>query len=129
MSTRLRASMDTEAAALSRQRLARIQGDLERLGVAGEVREELARRLEALTRRLTPEAYDALVAGVALAHGLHREEGRVLRRSLHDLEEIQRLIGGFSDELRKLDEALRTLSAYVRRMGSRADPPSSKTVH
>jgi hypothetical protein len=106
-----------------------IQADLERLGVPDGVRGELAHRLEALSRHLSPEAYDAALAGVALANGLHREEEQVLRRSLRDLEEIQLLIGGFSDELRKLDEALRILSTYVRRMRSRAGPVPPKTVH
>jgi hypothetical protein len=41
-------------------------------------------------------------------------------------------MGGFSSELRKLDEALRTLAAYVARMrrqtGSRA-APEHRTLH
>lgn len=101
---------------------ARILGDLERLGVGEDVREELARGLETLARTLTPEAYDAALAGVALAHGLHREGDQVLRRSVADVQEIQRLLGAFSEEMRKLDEALQILATYVKRMRSRARP-------
>lgn len=119
------------ARARSDERLERIQADLARLGVAEEVRGDLARRLETVARHLSPDAYDAALAGVAVAHGLHHEEEQVLRRSLRDLEEIHRLIGAFSDELRKLDEALRILSTYVGRMRSRAGviQSPSKLLH
>lgn len=129
-SSRVRAAVsDPAREAVRSERRRRIEADLERLGVAPEVRSELARRLEALDRRLPPEAFDACVAGAALAHGLHRDEERVLRRSLHDLEEIQRLIGAFGEELRKLDEALRILSTYVRRMRTRTGAAPPKVVH
>lgn len=115
--------------ARSSARRERIEADLARLGVAEPVRVDLARRLEAVSRNLSPDAYDAALAGVAVAHGLHREEERVLRRSLRDLEEIHRLIGAFSDELRKLDEALRILSTYVGRMRNRAGVIQSPSKH
>ena len=108
----------------------RIRDDLARVGVDEDVREELARRLEALARRLSPDAYDAALAGAALAHGMHREGEEVLRRSVRDLHEIQRLLGAFGEEMRKLDEALQILTTYVKRMRSRARPGErARTLH
>jgi hypothetical protein len=101
----------------------RIQEDLARLGVADDVREEIARRFAPLSRRLSRDAYEAALAGVVLAHGVHRESEEVLRRSVRDLGEIQRLLTAFSDEMGKLDEALQILATYVKRMRSRARPP------
>lgn len=129
MSSRTRAAWETEGAAPGGDRRERIEADLQRLGVAEDVREELARRLERVARHLSAEAYDAALAGVVLAHGLHREEGQAVHGSLKDLVEIQRLIGSFSGELRKLDEALRTLSTYVRRMRGRIGIRRPKILH
>ena len=97
----------------------RIRLDLERLGVADGLRDELSRRLEALSHNLSEDAYDAVLAGVALADALHREGAEARKRSTRDLGEIQRLLGAFSEEMRKLDEALQILSTYVQRMRSR----------
>lgn len=112
----------------SSERRERIQRDLARLGVAAELRDELSRRLEALAPNLTEEGYDAALAGVALAHGVTREDGRP-SRSRREFEELQRLLAGFSDELRKVDEALRILGAYVRRMRTRTTSGGARTVH
>ena len=122
-------SAGSERAAETRER-DRIALDLERLGVADGVRDELSRRLEALARNLSEDAYDAALAGVALAHALHREGEDALRKSVRDLHEVQRLLGAFSDEMRKLDDALQILSTYVRRMRSRTRPPErAKILH
>jgi hypothetical protein len=45
-----------------------------------------------------------------------------------DLEEMHRLLDGFADELRKLDEALETLAAYMVRLQSQSIP-SDRTLH
>ena len=102
-----------------RRERARIRLDLERLGVADELRDELSRRLEALSNYLSEDAYDAALAGVARADALHREGAEAQRHRARDLGEIQRLLGAFSEEMRKLDEALQILSTYVQRMRSR----------
>jgi hypothetical protein len=107
---------------------ARICADLERLGVAVEMQEAIARRLEALARTLAPAAYEAALAGAALAHGVHRENEQALRESVRDLGEIQRLLGAFSEETRKLDEALQILTTYVKRMRSRTRPPERPRI-
>lgn len=117
----------SESAARERDTIRR---DLERLGVADGVREELSRRLEALARNLSDDAYDAALAGVALAHALHREGEDALRKSVRDLHQLQHLLGAFSDEMRKLDDALQILTTYVRRMRSRTQPiERAKLLH
>jgi hypothetical protein len=45
-----------------------------------------------------------------------------------DLEEIHQLLGGFADELRKLDEALETLAAYLIRLQRQAFS-GDRTLH
>lgn len=50
-------------------------------------------------------------------------------QSERDVEEIQRLMRGFAGELRKLEEGLRILNAYVTRMRSRADTDGPHTLH
>jgi len=44
-----------------------------------------------------------------------------------DLEEVHHLLEGFEQELRKLDEALETLSAYLLRLQSQ--PLPGRTLH
>ena len=109
---------------------ARIEQDLEQLGVGPDLREALTNRLEALAPTLSEDAYQAALAGVAAAHDVHRigEEGR--ERNTRDYQEIQRLLAVFSGEMKKLDEALRVLSTYVQRMRTRTQPREPKaTVH
>ena len=109
---------------------ARIEQDLEQLGVGPDLREALTNRLEALAPTLSEDAYRAALAGVAAAHDVHRigEEGR--ERNTRDYQEIQRLLAMFSGEMKKLDEALRVLSSYVQRMRTRAQSREPKaTVH
>jgi hypothetical protein len=45
-----------------------------------------------------------------------------------DLEEIHHLLDGFADELRKLDEALETLAAYLVRLQCKS-LPADRTLH
>jgi hypothetical protein len=109
---------------------ARIERDLDRLGVSAELRALLSRRLEALAPTLSEEAYRAALAGALVAHDLHEQSARHVERNARDYQEIQRLLGVFSAEMKKLDEALRVLSAYVQRMRARAKTPArSESVH
>lgn len=109
---------------------ARIARDLERLGVSEVLREVLGRRLEELAPTLSEDAYQAALAGVAAADDAHRLGEESHQRTARDYQEIQRLLGAFSGEMKKLDEALRVLSAYVQRMRTRAQPaPRSGTFH
>ena len=109
---------------------ARIERDLDRLGVSAELRALLSRRLETLAPTLSEEAYRAALAGALVAHDLHEQSARNAERSARDYQEIQRLLGVFSAEMKKLDEALRVLSAYVQRMRARVKTPArSESVH
>jgi hypothetical protein len=107
-----------------------IERDLERLGVGAELRDALCRRLEPIAPTLSEDAYQAALAGVAAAHDVHRVGEAALERSMGDLREIQRLLGAFSEEMRKLDGALRVLSNYVQRMHTkRSVPARPRSVH
>jgi hypothetical protein len=107
-----------------------IRRDLERLGVGEELRDALCRRLEPIAPTLSEDAYQAALAGIAAANDVHRVGEAALERSMGDLREIQRLLGAFSDEMRKLDEALRVLSTYVQRMRTKSSAPvRPRSVH
>lgn len=109
---------------------ARIERDLDRLGVAADAREILCRRLEVLAPALSEEAYQAALAGALVANDLYAQSARHVERSVRDYQEIQRLLSVFSAEMKKLDEALRVLSAYVQRIRTRPRTTSrSESVH
>lgn len=107
-----------------------IRRDLERLGVGEELRDALCRRLEPIAVTLSEDAYQAALAGIAAADEVHCVGEAALERSMGDLREIQRLLGAFSDEMRKLDEALRVLSTYVQRIRTKSSAPvRPRSVH
>lgn len=101
---------------------------LEQLGVEGALRDALCRRLSALTTTPSEPLLRAALAGVAAAQELRRADEAALRRSARDLQEIQRLLAAFADEIAKLDEALRILSAYVQRMRMRVHPLERRRI-
>lgn len=108
----------------------RIRTDLERRGVLPEVSERLSLRIEERALALAPDAYEILLDGVAAASGLRDEGDQEMTQHLRDLNEVERLMGGFSNELAKLDEVLEVLAAHLRRL--RASTPSSevdRTLH
>lgn len=106
----------------------RIRADLEKRGVAAEFSQALSRRLESVLVGLPPEAYEALLAGVALAWREGRPAECAALPSRVELDEMQRLMGDFAGELRKLDEALELLTAYLTRMRAQA-PAGDRTLH
>jgi hypothetical protein len=108
----------------------KIERDLERLGVVGELREALCQRLEPIAPTLSEDAYQAALLGIAAANDVRRVGEAALDRSMGDLREIQRLLGVFSEEMRKLDGALRVLSNYVQRMRPKSSAPERpRSVH
>ena len=112
--------------------LKRIREDLEKLGVAPEFSLTVSEHLERFADELSPDAYDAVLSGVAVAYGIHRTGSQGFKKTARDLDEVQRLMGGFASEVRKLDEALRTLAAFVARMRRQtANPavPERRTLH
>ena len=109
---------------------ARIASDLAKLGVGEALRDALTARLEALGPSLSEEAYQAALAGMAAAHDVHRIGEASRERTQRDYEEIQRLLGVFTGEMKQLDEALRVLSTYVRNLKPRARSGEPKaTIH
>ena len=46
-----------------------------------------------------------------------------------DIEELDRLMQGFSGELRKLEEGLKTLAAFLERMRKRTTPSGTDSIH
>jgi hypothetical protein len=94
----------------------KIWADLEARGVARELCETLSASLDERHYRRSPEAYQALLDGVALACGVQTELDGDLLRNLRDLRETERLMGAFAQELSKLDEVLEVLAAHLRRM-------------
>jgi len=109
-----------------------IREDLEKLGIAPEFSRPVSERLERFSDELTPDTYDAMLSGVAMAYGIHRKGQEGFKKTARDLDEVQRLMSGFGSELRKLDEALRTLAAYVarmRRQTSKRAVPQRRTLH
>ena len=75
------------------------------------------------------DAYFGVLDGVALAFDAHRRDCETFSDRSSDLDEIERLMKGFADELRKLEEGLRIVSAYVTRMHSKADHSRGRLLH
>jgi hypothetical protein len=95
---------------------ARIRADLEQRGVAREFSQTVSDHLEPFTDDLAPEAYEAVLSGVAIAWSARHGTPAGAPPSRAELDEMQRLMGEFAGELRKLDEALELLAAYLTRM-------------
>ena len=101
------------------RRRTEIQAALRRRGVATAFSNAICDRLAPFSEDLTPELYDAVLSGVAMAYGVQRRDAESLRGQdgeKPDFAEVERLMTGFLSELRKLDEALETLAAYVSRL-------------
>jgi hypothetical protein len=95
---------------------ARIRADLEQRGVAREFSQTVSDHLEPFAADLDTEAYEAVLSGVAMAWSARHGEGAGRMPSRAEIDEMQRLMGEFAGELRKLDETLELLAAYLTRM-------------
>ncbi len=113
----------------SKENRRRIRADLERWGVPPEFSRSISIRLGAISDGLTPDVYEAVLASVAIAHRTHGERLEVAAAREGDLSEIKRLMNGFVNELKKLDEALQILSAYVGRMRKSAITGHTGKLH
>jgi len=107
----------------------RIQSDLERLGLAAQVSENLARRLESTAAKLSADEYAAVLGSVATACGVSRDDGDVQGIAPADIADVERLMQGFREEVQKLDEGLRVLSAYVSRLQKRGTSRVGGALH
>ena len=107
----------------------RIRADLETRGVARELSQPMATRLAPLLKAVSSRAYGAALDAAAAAVAVTRVDGDLERDRAGDVAEIQRLMLGFTDELRKLEEGLRILSAFVLRMRTRAGLDGDGVLH
>lgn len=105
-----------------------LQRDLEDRGVPKPLATAVRERVEAQLPWITDGAYDGLLTGVATACALQARDEASVRKTVSDLGEMQQLMADFSDELRKLDEALEVLAAYVVRMRTQTDA-TDQTLH
>ena len=106
-----------------------IQKDLESLGVSSAFSVAVAERISILANELDRETYSAVLDGVAVAFDAHRSDCEAIEDRARDIDEIQRLMKGFAGELRKLEEGLRIVSAYVLRMHSKASGERGRVLH
>jgi len=118
-----------KAAASSGERRSRIRLDLEELGVAPQLSEAVAQRLEATVAKLSPQEYRAVLGSVAAAYGERADDPGSPGILAEDIADVQRLMQGFSEEVQKLDEGLRMLSAYVSRLRQRGVRSAVDTLH
>lgn len=110
-----------ESAALER----RLRRDLEARGLAAALAGPVATRIAPRAAELSGDAYTAFLDGVAAASGGRREDPGAEAGAA----EIQRLVQDFAIELKKLDEGLRLLSAYLLRIRDRAGSERPRLVH
>jgi hypothetical protein len=111
------------------RRRRQIRQDLESLGLSAEFSEPAAARLEAMGLELGTDAYSAALGGAAAAFDVYREDCEELAGHSRDVDEIRNLMQGFAGELRKLEEGLRTVSAYVLRMHRKATGDRRGALH
>jgi hypothetical protein len=107
----------------------RIRLDLERLGVASQLSESVAQRLQGTVSKLSSREYQAVLSSVAVAYADRGDEGVSQGILPEDIADVQRLMQGFSEEVQKLDEGLRMLSAYVSRLRKRGVRSEVDTLH
>jgi len=108
-------------------RIDRIELELIRKGVPSESSGTLARQVERQLRGIPEDAAGLVLDGVALAFKL----GVVKRQSAvggeREARVVDRLLADFGNELQKLDESVKVLSAYLRRL--RNPEPQSPRRH
>lgn len=117
------------SAAGATRRKSRIRADLERRGVEPALSQSMAARLAPLTQALSARAYGAALDAAVAAVDLTRVDDDASGDRSRDVAEIQRLMLGFTEELRKLEEGLRILSTFVVRMRTRTGLEGGGVLH
>ena len=109
----------------------RVRSDLERRGVPEPFSEPLAERLADLASQLSASEYHAALLATAAACEILQSDAAQLEIDCRarDVREIQRLMQGFAGELRKLEEGLGVLSAYLVRLRTAADGEPGGIIH
>ena len=109
-----------EAEESAAELLDRVRNDLESRGITADLSAMIAAQVcqhkGNPATALTPDQYEALIEGAALACGVHDDVEIEPESSAGHVREIERMMQAFAGELSKLDESLEVLSAYVRRM-------------
>lgn len=107
----------------------RIRGELEQRGVSPELAGALALRLEQLVTALGVSGCQAVCGAALAASGTPEALPAPPARNANELDEIQRLMGAFVGELRKLDEALQLLTTYLARIRDQTKGTAPGTLH
>jgi hypothetical protein len=115
-----------EAGAGVRDRLRR---DLEARGVDPLFADAVLTRVALVSSEASEPSWEAIVEGVEVAYRVHRNGQESLRRSLRDLSELSRLVEDFGGELKKLDEGLKMLAAYLSRMRKQVCSEGRQILH
>lgn len=105
------------------------RSELERRGLSESFARSVSEQIEPFAGELSSDQVEAVLAGVTLAWNVHRRDVEAVCKTAGDLDEVQRLLGAFAGELRKLDEALELLAAYAVRLRTRALPGGEPTLH
>jgi len=109
--------------------LEQVRSDLEDLGIDPEFSRPVAQRLVAIAPGLTDVEYAAILDGVTAAYSVHRDRTGSGDAGIKQGNELRRLMEGCTGELRKLDEGLQMLSAYLLRMCALASREGSENLH
>ena len=99
-----------------------LRGELERLGFAPAEANLLAGRLVSLARDLPEREYRRLIEGVILGR-------RAARAPIQKTPELHRMLEDFAAELKKLDEGLRLVTAYLSRLREKTSVEPARTLH
>ncbi len=110
------------APAPTRDRPDELRHELERLGLAPADAGELASRLEGLSGELPVREVLALLDGAG-------RDGHTAASPAPKAPELHRILEDFASELKKLDEGLRVLMAFLIRLRDHAAVASPKTLH
>jgi len=106
-----------------------VRSDLEDLGIDPEFSRPVAERLVTIAPGLTAAEYAAILDGVTAAYSVHRDRTGPSDVGAKQGNEFRRLMEGCTGELRKLDEGLQMLSAYLLRMSALASREGSGNLH
>jgi hypothetical protein len=99
-----------------------LRDELERLGLAPADAGPLAERLLGLARELPEREVRALLEGVILGR-------RAGQPPMPRSPELHRMLEDFAAELKKLDEGLRLLTAYLSRLREQTAVEPARTLH
>jgi hypothetical protein len=106
-----------------------IRSDLARRGMADSLCEMLARKLEPTVAKLSDDEAAAVLGSVATAYGEQLSDLECGGIGPGEIADVQRLMQGFREEVQKLDEGLRVLSAYVSRLRKRGSDHIGEPLH